>query len=295
MIPRRLRTSLLVQQSNLISLKQMNRLPLIIAIIAIIAAVAVSVLLYKTDNTLKETANALSQTENKLVSTQQELSEEQATTKNQEAQISKLTDNSADLRQEISKLNSEIIAATNEVKQTQRKISDLNSEISKLKENEGELKEKLIAAQTAKQNEMANLAQLKERIEELETANSQLKTDLENTTTQLARSANSTRESTKNDSGLSIRTRPSYSFSPNSIGPEVTIASIRPADGVMTISNPAAAGITPGQTYTLVKDLTAIAKIQVTEIQGDLAITHILPGTRSKLLAEGLTANLMYR
>lgn len=268
----------------------MKPVNLIISVVAIIAAIAAGALLFITKGELKETSASLSQSQATLQSAQAELSTANANISELETKVSQLTKNVSQKEQQVSSLNAEVFTAEQQIKSTQNELREAQSEVARIEQDLRKVRSQLISVQAEEQSETGMIAQLNERVAELETANQELE-DTVATTKQALMQANAGRSNRPTTSTTSSTSE--YTFPAGLIGPQVTIASILSKDGVFTISDPASVGLAPGQTYKLIKDLSYLADIKVTEIKDGLAIAHIQPGSKVKTLTAGLTANLL--
>ena len=152
----------------------------------------------------------------------------------------------------------------------------------------------------AEASKEAEIAQLNERIEELAKSNDTLKQDL-NAAESLRRSSSSSSSSSRNGSANGDSGSKKAGFSPNmapaaqpaSIGTETTVASISTANGIIILNSTPALGLTVGSEITLIQDLKALGKVQITKVTETLAIANILPGTKLRL-SKGDTVKILH-
>lgn len=268
----------------------MKSLSLILRIVAIIAGITAAVLFFLTQGKLEQKDTALTRAQSSLSTAEQELSETNAQLADTTERLSRISSSESQTKRLLDSANAETSAAKQELSRIQNQLNSANSQISELNRTASQLRDKtmnLEAALKASSDE-GKIALLNERISELETANSNLETRLSQAQQDLL-AATSSSKSTR-----SGRTAAASPFPSATIGPETEITSIRSSDGVLTLKNSPEAGMAPGQTLSLVRDYTVLARIQITELKDGFAIGHIKPGSNSKSLSSGMVVNLLY-
>jgi len=283
----------------------MKTLPLILRILAIVAAVAAAVLFFLTQGKLAEKQAEIDSIRAVSVAVRAELETANSKVTSTEKRLSNESEALAESRRSLESTRTEVSISRQEVSRTLQQLRQVKKETEALEDIAKSLRADLVTGEKnlAAASKEAKLAQVNERVKELEQANETLTTDLkaERAITQ----ANAQTAPSSNFSQVSMAsntTMPSASEYPvntnpavqsATIGVETTIASVSIADGLIILNTTPELGLTPGTSATLIKGLTAIAKIQVFENQGDYAVANILPGAKSRELTAGLTVNIL--
>ena len=285
--------------------KYMKSLPLVLRILAIVAAVAAAVLFFLTKGKLAEKQAELDSTRAVSVAVQAKLETANNKVTSTEKRLSNESEALAESKRSLESTRTEASVSRREVSRTQQQLRQVKKETEALEDTAKDLRTDLVSVEKnlATASKEADLAQLNERVKELEQANRNLTTALkaERATkaadAQTAPSSNFSHNSTAFSSTMpsvsdyQVNTTPAVQSA--TIGVETTIASVSIADGLIILNTTPELGLTPGTSVTLVKELTAIAKIQVFENQGDYAIANILPGAKSRKLTAGLTVKIL--
>ena len=85
----------------------------------------------------------------------------------------------------------------------------------------------------------------------------------------------------------------SEAVGPARIAENVTIASVSSSDGILILEAAPELGLAPGMDVTLIQNLEALGKVRVAQINNNLAVANILPGTSSHRLNEGAVVDIL--
>lgn len=276
----------------------MKSLSLILRIVAIVAAIAAAALFFISQGKLAEKQTQLEASQKATAATQAELETANGDIEKLEGRLKNEREALADTKDKLEEMRSEMYTARQEVT---RKEQELNETKGKLNEVEGSarrLRADLIATeqQLAAASKETEIAQLNERIAELELANNTLKSDLEAELAMKAAKAPKKAIAANGTAATSTGGKTdtsSAAVQPVSIGAEAVIASVDTKNGIIVLSGASELGLNAGAEITLIKDLAAIGKIKIINIEQDLAVASILPGAKSRQLIEGITVNLL--
>lgn len=284
----------------------MKILSLILRIVAILAACAAAALFFMAQGKLDQKNTELAQAQSSRQATQQELDDALGQVTTLQSQLQAANQKAASTERDANSIRSELIAAQQEVNRAQAQQRNTERQVSELRNEVTSLRNRLVSSQSqsaASSNE-GEIARLLERVSELETANKELKSNLDSANTELANakmqamqqaSSSNTGSRTNGSSGY---TTPSFNPSnvtlpTGMIGPETTIIGFRSKDGVLTLENNESTQIGAGQLLTLVKGFEAVARVQITEIRRGEAIGHIQPGSKVKELSAGKSVKIL--
>ncbi|MGJ8639156.1 MAG: hypothetical protein ACSHYA_07155 [Opitutaceae bacterium] len=279
----------------------MKSLSLVLRILAIVAAVAAAAIFFMSQGKLAEKQTELDAAKTATQSVQAELAGTNDKVKSLESSLSGEREALAASKRELASKSSEMHIAQQEVTRTQTQLRESKKTIEKLTASAMELRSDLLSAEKslASASKEAELAQLTERIKELQGANSSLKSELESSkaiSEARAATPNATQSAGSTNGGLPVVNYPvnnNPAVQAASIGTKTTIASVSAANGIIVLNATPELGLTPGTEVRLVKDLKAIASVQVISNQGDLAIANILPGSMIDQLVENLTVSIL--
>jgi myosin heavy subunit len=280
----------------------MKSLSLILRIVAIIAAVAAAGLFFVTQGKLAEKQTALETAQKATQDTQAQL----VTTNDKAASLqSSLNNESAALaesKRNLEAMGSEMHTARGEVTRTQQQLREIKKEAAELEDTAKRLRTELVTAEQnlAGASKEGEIAQLEERVAELAKANTVLQGDLD--AERASKTANAKSQSNAAVSNTSSGALPGINnyqvnttpaVEPASIGTATTIAAVRAASGLIILNATPELGLTPGTQITLVKDLKALAKVQIVSNEGGLAVGNLLPGAKTRELIPGASVKIL--
>ncbi|HAV12986.1 MAG TPA: hypothetical protein DCX06_05770 [Opitutae bacterium] len=275
----------------------MKSLSLILRIVAIVAAVAAAGIYFAAQGKLAEKQTELEAAQSARQAVQAELETANNQVTSLESRVSEEREALAKAKRDLESMRSEMYTARQEVTRTQQQLNEAKNQIDGLNQTAKKLRSDLISSEQslASASNEGELARLTERVKELESTNSTLKSDLE-----AERSASSARAATSSATGSTVGGTSTYSINTNapavqpaSIGTSTTIASVSPENGLIVLNGASELGLTPGTEITLIQDLKALGKVQVIAIQDDLAVANILPGAKTRSMVAGATVNLL--
>ncbi|CAA6676990.1 MULTISPECIES: hypothetical protein [unclassified Lentimonas] len=274
----------------------MKSLSIILRIVAIVAAAAAVALFFMSKGKLAEKQTALVNAQAATQAVQMELETANNQITSTQAQLSTERKSLADTKGKLESIRSEMYTAKQEVTRTQKQLNETKSTITELEEEATRLRANLVKTEEslAQASNEAELAQLNERIEELAKANDTLKQDLM-AAESLARSSSSRTEGSATAANQKAGFKPNMmpAAQPASIGTATTVASISTENGIIVLNSTPELGLAMGATITLIQDLTALGKVQITKVTETLAIANILPGTKLDLDA-GDTVKILH-
>ena len=265
----------------------MKSLSIILRIVAILAAAAAVALFFMSKGKLAEKQTALENAQAATQATQAELETANGQITSLGAQLSTERKALADTKGKLESTRSEMYTAKQEVTRTQQQLKETKSTITDLEDAAERLRADLVKTEKslAEASKEAELAQLNERIEELAKANDTLKQDLMAAESLAKSSRKSTNGAAATSEKAGFKPNMSPAAQPASIGTSTTVASISSENGIIVLNSSPELGFTTGETITLIQDLTALGKVQITKVTETLAIANILPGTKLKLTA----------
>lgn len=277
----------------------MNSLSLILRILAIVAALAAGALFFVSKGKLAEQQVATQKAEQATLAVQAELTTANEQISRLEGSLSNEREALADEKRKLESVRSEMYTARQEVSRTQQQLSQAKKSIEDLESTAKRLRSDLLQSEQslASASKEGEIAQLNERIAELDKTNADLKESLEDakaraSTTRPANSANGTQTSGGTYSSTYSPTT-SQPLPTASIGAETTIQSLSAKDGLIVLANNPALGLTPGTTVSVIKDLKALGKITVVTVTDTLVVANLLPGAKTRSMTEGSTISLL--
>lgn len=280
----------------------MNSLSMILRILAIVAALAAGGIFYVSKGKLAEQQTATQQAEKAIetVKTERDKALEQLDTLKGELKTERgaLTDSKRNLES----ARSEMYTAKQEVSRAQQQLNDSKKNISELDNTAKRLRADLLTAEQglAAVNKEGEIAQLNERVKELENANADLKESLDSAKS-MATTRATAQSSVSNNGSLTTGGAYRSTFTPTqsqplptaSLGAETTIQTVSAENGLIALANNAALGLTPGVEVTVIADRKALGKIQIVKITDEVVVANILPGAKTRSMVKGSTVNLL--
>lgn len=280
----------------------MKNLSLILRIAAILAAVGAAALFFISQGKLEEKQAALEKAQAATKATQAELSTANEQIASLESRIATERQSLADTKRQLEAVRSEMYTAKQEVTRTQQQLRESKKQAQELEDTARRLRSDLVKTEQAlaAASKEAELALLADRINELEKANDTLTQEVNQAKARASSGGSSAQRSSAPGTPV---TAASYSqalaantgaaVQPASIGAEATIASVSSSDGIIILKNSAELGLTPGMQVTLIQDLKALGKVQITKVTNGYAIANILPGANIRKLSTGDTVKLL--
>ncbi len=277
----------------------MNSLSLILRILAIVAALAAGALFFVSKGKLAEEQAARVKAEQATVAVQGELASANEQNEALEGRLKGEREALAETKRKLESIRSEMYTARQEVSRTQQQLSEAKSSIRELENTAERLRSDLLKSEQslAAANKEGEIAQYKERIAELEKSNADLNESLEDLKARAV-----TRSSASNNGSLNTGSGTySSTFTPTasqplptaSIGPETTIQTVSPENGLIVLANSPELALTPGVELTLIKDLKALGKVKISQVADNVAVGNILPGANTRGMTAGSTVKLL--
>lgn len=275
----------------------MKSLSIILRIVAILAAIAAVALFFTSKGKLAEKQTALEQAQAATQATQAELETANGKIASLDSQLSTERKSLADTKGKLESTRSGMYTARQEITRTQQQLKEAKSKISAMDDAATRLRADLVKTEEslASASKEAELAQLNERIEELEKSNDALKQDLL-AAESLQKSFSARRKSTESTGHYKSSFSPNKAVAvqPASIGATATIASISTESGIIILNSTPELGLAVGSQITLIQDLKALGKVQITKVTDQLAVANILPGAKLGGLSKDDTVKVMH-
>jgi septal ring factor EnvC (AmiA/AmiB activator) len=277
----------------------MKNLSLVLRIVAILASAAAVALFFISKGKLAEKQTSLEQAQAMTQATQSELETANSKITSLGTQLSTERKSLADTKGKLESIRSEMYTAKQQVTRTQQQLKETKKTISELENTATRLRTDLVKTEEslASASKEAELAQLDERIKELVKSNDTLKQDLL-ASEELQQSTSTTRKpaSTVIANGYQSGFTPNSAAAvlPASIGAATTVASISTSDGIIILDASPELGLSVGSEITLIQNLKALGKIRIIQVNEQLAVANILPGTRLRGLSKGDTIKVMH-
>ena len=183
---------------------------------------------------------------------------------------------------QVEEAKAELVAEMQEGQRIQNKLIESQKEVSQLEETITRLRKELLNAEDmyAASSQEGVIAQLSDRIEELTTANNQLKDKI------LA-----LEKSTGTPAQSDVQKLTPDEI--DAIEEETKIASLSKANGIIVLNADEKLNLKPGTLVKLINRSKVVAEIKVININGSLAIANILPGAQLDELSKGDTVKIL--
>lgn len=280
----------------------MKSLSLILRILAIVAACAAVALFFMSKGKLAEKQTQLEAAQAATVETQGELDGANTQITSLEGQLTTERKSLADTKGKLESVRSEMYTAKQEVTRTQQQLKESKNTVAELEDTTTRLRADLVKTEKslAMASKEGEIAELNERIAELTKSNDTLQQEVL-AAEALQRSSAAARTATVNQSNAGTGAYNS-TFKPNSapaakpasIGTATTVASISTSNGILILDSTPELGLAAGAQITLIQDLTALGKVQITQVTDTLAVANILPGADFKKLAQGDSVKILH-
>ena len=279
----------------------MNSLSIILRILAVVAAISATALFFVSKGKLAEQQAATQKAKQATVAVQAELTDANEQISALEVRLKNERDALANEKSKLESVRSEMYTARQEVSRTQRQISEAKKNIVDLENTARRLRADLLKSEQSLANasKESEIAQLNERIAELEGSTADLKKALEDA---IVNSSNPrASDSTKGDNKIASFGTDSRGFTASksqalptaSIGAETTIESLSATNGLIALANSPELGLSPGTTVTIIKKLKSLGKVQVSQVTDDLVLANLLPGAKTREMVAGTTVSLL--
>lgn len=279
----------------------MKNLPLILRILAIVAAVAATTLFFVSKGKLAEKDSKLTQTKQVLSTTQGELAETNKTLEQTESELKTERDELAQTQDTVRGLRSELRVAEEGARRNKTLLDQTREQVAELERTSRELRADLLSTQEelAAADREDEINQLNTQIAELESRNRELALELE-AKTAIASAVTATQTTSKGGpSGIEAINTSVDALVPGQpisgrLKLETTINSVRAAEGLIVLNTTKELGLSEGQTITLVQNMKSVGKVQIQTVEEDYAIANILPGSSgAKKLSSGSTVQIL--
>lgn len=275
---------------------------MILRILAIVAAIAAAALFFMAKGKLAEQQAAVQKAEQATQAVQGELATANEQITALEGRLSTEREALADEKRKLESVRSEMYTARQEVSRTRQQLSEAKQSIEDLENTSKRLRADLLQSEQslAASSKEGEIAQLNERIAELDRANAGLNESIEDLK---ARGASSSSAHISSGATGRLATGGSYSstFTPPasqalpeaSIGTKTTIETVSAQNGLIVLANHAELGMLPGLEVKVIKDLQALGNIRIVEVKDGLVIANILPGANTRAMTAGSTVSLL--
>lgn len=282
----------------------MNSLSMILRILAIVAAIAAGGLFFVSKGKLAEQKAAADRANQATAAVQAELATANEQIQDLKGSLKTERDAIADAKQKLVGVRSEMSTARQEVTRSKQQLQDAKRSIADLESSAKRLRADLLQTEEglAAANKEGEIAQLNDRIAELEKANTDLSESLDDAKQDVAQAMASSAPTSPSTGALSRggayssgfkAPAPAAALPVASLGAETTIQTVSADNGLVVLANNAELGLTPGTEVTLIADRKALGKIQVVELTEALVVANILPGASAQSMVEGSTVSLL--
>lgn len=271
----------------------MNKLSLLLRIVAILAAVAATTLFFMAKGKLAEKDSQLTATKQTLQSTEGELATAKADITQLENRLAAETEALANAKNQLESVRSEMYTARQEVSRTQQQLGQTRAQITELEETTKDLRAELAMAEQ-RANQAVDSAgkndELIAKVAALEASNEELQNELELAKSRADMIANSGSQSGSQSqaSGMGFQNAKALTR----LSAETEIQSVSSENGLIVLYADPSLGLAPGQTLRLVRDLQALGSVEVSAVEDSLAVANILPGTKTGSLQAGSKVQL---
>lgn len=274
----------------------MNSTTLIFRIVAILAVCGAAVQFFIAKSKIEERDAKIS-----AAVTAHEQTKAELTTANTEISTlnTKLVEGRKELgasKREIESVRSEMYMAKQEVSRAQAQLKQAKEDLNELEADLKDTRSKLVSAERAAiaADKTVQIATLKKRIKELESVN----IDLDDELNFLKSKAEALAKAREDKAGSTFANGYSIpqggaAVQPATIGEDVTIASISREDGLIVFNNSAALNLAPGATVTVIQDMKALGKVQVSQVKPAYTVANILPGANVWSVDSGSTVKIL--
>ena len=268
----------------------MKSLSLILRIVAIVAAIGAAALFFMAQGKIKEKDTQLKTATAAHETTKAELAEANAEITQLNADVIQGRNALADNKRTLDATRIEMQTAQQEVTRTQSQLKQIQQQASNLQLDLQAARSQLVEAESkaAQVDKTSEIAELNSRIKELESTNQKLEDDLNVAESKV------NALSAKGPSSYGAQTGGSATGTTGSIGTEVTIASISPENGILILDQGTSLGLAPGTRVTLIKDMKAVGKVQISAVKENYTVANILPGTNTSKLSAGTSVKLLH-
>lgn len=270
----------------------MHTLSMIFRIIAVLSAVAASILYFLIESKVEETEERLSRTQAEL---------QTLVDKNEIANIEiaefkeKLTAETQlveEAEAKVEESKAELAAEKQESQRLQEELTKVRRNASQLQETTTRLRKELISAEhtAAAASQESVIAQLSEQIKELTMANTALEDKIQTLESSAKDTAPLKVDNAEDADQFTQKLTPDEI---DAIKEETTIASISRTSGIIVFNADPKLNLTPGTVIKLIKNPEAIAQVKLINVDGPLAIANILPGAKPDDLSKGDTVKIL--
>ncbi|MGJ8652219.1 MAG: hypothetical protein ACSHX8_02995 [Opitutaceae bacterium] len=281
----------------------MKSLSSILRIVAIIAAIVSAALFFISQGKLKEKQAQLESAQSTTQAVRTELETANTQITSLESNLGSEREAHAEVKRNLEAMRSEMYTAKQEVTSTQQQLREAKNQIETLTDTAKRLRTELVASEQelAAASKEGEIAQLNERIAELEKANKQLESDLKAEKKAHAVNAGGMQSGSPLNNAAASMTASSYQMNsgttaavaPASIGQSTTIEALDSSNGIIILKASPELALAPGQEIKLVKDLKAVGNIQITSVSNGFAVANILSGTKTRALTVGTSVDLL--
>lgn len=259
----------------------MNTLSLALRVLAIVAALIATGLFFVGKDKPAEKQAEPEQFQSTLAAVRDELSEANEKITRLNGQIGTERSAHADTRRDLESVRSELRIAQQEVRRTQEQLAQARTSLEDLEGTTRRLRADLLSTEQERDRSLqtrdSQIAELRDVVANLEADKTRLNSSLDSALQRIDFIAGGPLGGTLN----------------MPIGPEATIRSVSPENGLLTFANTGQLGITAGNEVTLVRDARSLGKVAISRVTDDAILVHILPGARLNSLTPGSTVRLL--
>lgn len=277
----------------------MSYLSLILRIIAILSAIVAGTLYFMSEGTVNDKNQEIA----RLRSESQKLLDKNETAS---LEIAELQENLAEetalleeTKAQLEETKAKLIAEMQESQRVQKKFIEAQKEVDQLEETTTRLRKELVNAENlfAAASQESLIAQLKERIKELTAANAQLSNSAETSTSTQGIVSPLKTEPAEPKSNVArasqFAVKKLTATEVGTLKEEAKIASLSIPNGIIVLNTVNSQTLEPGTIVDLVSSAEVVARIEIININGALAIAYIKPGAKLDNLNKGDTVKIL--
>ena len=272
----------------------MNRLSILLRIIAIIAASAACILFFISKGKLAEEVLARKAADKATREIQEELTEADNQIENLNTRLKSEQEALSDTKRKLESTRSEMYTARQEVSRTQQQLSIAKNDIKRLEESAKRLRSDLLQAEQslASASNEIEIENLNLRIAELDESNAKLEESLQNAVSINNSTSQDSEQAVSSNSLSELYSTPSDTAKPVSVfGPETEILSMK--NGFIVLSNNANLELVAGAKANMIQKKRAIGSIQVVKTDNDMILANVLPGSNTSAINAGGTVTIL--
>ncbi len=278
----------------------MKSLSLIFRILAIAAGVAAIVVFFLINGKIAEKEATLANVRANTSAMQSQLETTEATVTTLRSERDAARSEAESTRRNLDNTRSELVAARSESSRTNDRLREAQRELERARQDLTTASRDLVTAQRQVERgvNQADFEALQAERDTLQNRLSDLRAELEQAQEQ-ARTARATEAPVANENATAQVTQDrrigrSTPATTGRFGATTSIAAVDANSGLLVLAGGENLGLSVGDTVKLVSQLQAVANIQIARVQGSETLAHILPGSPTRNLRDGLEVRILH-